>query len=229
MNKIFKNKMFIIFASFFVLFILSNSKVFASSGKEISFSYNNKDYNVSLPEEYFQKEYTFLVLSKLGSLDNPYYYFYLYSSDEPLVVKDGNSYGKLVHLLGINNDTSFGDIGFVRYNIAFGASFDIAFNALSKVETFSPIDTTTFSTSSLDFDRDTCLYSNFTLVNITTSETVFQGAPRTQVEPLTEITQVEEIQPVVAKIVGLVLPACLTIFGVLLVLYLMVSKNLLQL
>lgn len=77
-------------------------------------------------------------------------------------------------------------------------------------------------------DFDIFMFSNYAVLD-SDGKTVFQGAPQNQVEPLKEITQVEEIQPVVAKIVGLVLPACLAIFGVLLVLYLIVSKNLLQL
>ena len=56
---------------------------------------------------------------------------------------------------------------------------------------------------------------------------VFQGAPVT-VEPM-EMKQVEEILPEMWKIVQMIIPACLLIFGTLLVVYLIKSKNLLQL
>lgn len=61
-------------------------------------------------------------------------------------------------------------------------------------------------------------------------ETVFQGAPQEvpQVE-LMKATQVEEIPQQIAGILAIVLPIFLAIFGVLLVLYLIKSKNLLQL
>lgn len=75
--------------------------------------------------------------------------------------------------------------------------------------------------------------TNHTIYNIDTNEEVFQPAPpqgeTTQVEPLKEIQQVEEIVPKILEIVKMILPVCLSLFGVLLVVYLIRSKNLLNL
>lgn len=115
------------------------------------------------------------------------------------------------------------------------------YSASKDYSTYSREDESAFSTyakdnyeymytgSSAEYRIDKLLYSNHDITD-KYGKVVFQGAPLTPtpVEPL-KITQVEEIQPAVAKIVDLVLPACLIIFGTLLVLYLIKSKNLLQL
>lgn len=61
----------------------------------------------------------------------------------------------------------------------------------------------------------------------TEGDLVFQVAPL-GVEPM-KIQQVEEIPLMMEKIIKMILPVCLIIFGTLLVIYLIKSKNLLQL
>lgn len=84
----------------------------------------------------------------------------------------------------------------------------------------------TLNAASAIYSTDNILYSSFDLIT-EDGVTVFQGAPVT-VEPM-EMKQVEEILPEIWKIATMILPGCLLIFGMLLVVYLIKSKNLLQL
>lgn len=73
---------------------------------------------------------------------------------------------------------------------------------------------------------------NSSLCPVDDCDVVFQGAPQVEEVPKVELmkaTQVEEIPQQIVAIVMIVLPIFLAIFGVLLVLYLIKSKNLLQL
>ena len=74
---------------------------------------------------------------------------------------------------------------------------------------------------------DLVLYSTVDLYDLD-DNLVFQKAPQVVVEPM-KIAQVGEIPQEVIKIVQMIIPACLLIFGTLLVVYLIKSKNLLQL
>lgn len=74
-------------------------------------------------------------------------------------------------------------------------------------------------------------YSSDNLID-SNGNVVFQGAPQVEEVPKVELmkaTQVEEIPQQILAIVKIVLPILLSLFGVLLVLYLIKSKNLLQL
>lgn len=74
--------------------------------------------------------------------------------------------------------------------------------------------------------------SNRPIYSFDGSSVVFQGAPQVEEVPKVELmkaTQVEEIPQQIVAVVMIVLPIFLAIFGVLLVLYLIKSKNLLQL
>lgn len=62
-----------------------------------------------------------------------------------------------------------------------------------------------------------------------TDELVFQGAPLAQMVTPMEVGKVEELPTLIIQIVEMIIPAFLIIFGTLLVLYLIKSKNLLQL
>lgn len=64
---------------------------------------------------------------------------------------------------------------------------------------------------------------------VSSGEILFTGAPLPQVVEPMKITQVQEIIPAMMEIAKMIIPVCLIIFGTLLVVYLIKSKNLLQL
>lgn len=216
-------KMFIVFASFFVLFILGNSQVFASSDEGRTFKLKpselNKEYTVFVPYSVVPAEYShYLFFFQKNEANELNSCFDLYFSKEPFKVSVGLGGDKVYSI------TPGASYLLTRKIIYYASNYSLNMDSADSYTTNS-----TYGSVSSVSSYSYILNASDNIVDISTGETVFQGAPRIQVEPLTEITQVEEIQPVVAKIVVLVLPACLTIFGVLLVLYLIVSKNLLQL
>lgn len=73
------------------------------------------------------------------------------------------------------------------------------------------------------------VYSNYDIVDKNSGELVFQKAPLTQMVTPMEVGKVEELPTLIIQIVEMIIPAFLIIFGTLLVLYLIKSKNLLQL
>lgn len=83
--------------------------------------------------------------------------------------------------------------------------------------------------SKMDSTDEPPIWSNFDILDDDGS-VVFPQAPQPiqVVEPM-EMKQVEEILPEIWKIAMMILPGCLLIFGMLLVVYLIKSKNLLQL
>lgn len=216
MNKIFKNRIFyiLIFSALFILALNCNS--FASD-----FSYNGENFDLS---------------SSLKSFK--YYTAFTYYNDY--------SHSRTCVFLGTDNRDFCYDNGrfMVSYNIETESQSGgvVYYYEGSSFSDFASLERSSLKTNSNGFGI--AFVPDFVFCNspiygvkenskgfqcIDYDSVVFQVAPQAQVEPLTEITQVEEIQPVVAKIVGLVLPACLTIFGTLLVLFLIKSKNLLQL
>ena len=74
-------RMFIIFASFFVLFILSNSNVFASSNKSVDFTYDNNNYTVAIPSGLQDYKYHFCLLQDWGTS----YDLYMFGADSPFI------------------------------------------------------------------------------------------------------------------------------------------------
>lgn len=74
------------------------------------------------------------------------------------------------------------------------------------------------------------LQTTVDIQDISSGEVVFPQTPLpTQVVKPAEVTKVEEIPEMILEILGMMIPIFLTIFGVLLVLYLIKSKNLLHL
>lgn len=241
MNKIFKNKIFyiLIFSALFILALNCNS--FASTefttptDKKIVLS----DYLSSF------KSYC-IVYYKHGVAGNSNNNLLFLGTNSPRLCFS-SEYGGVV--APVNADGSMGESTYscVYYDNASTMRGFPSWNDMSKITAdtelalggleYKPgyfngsnISGLLSNPDNIYFIYSNCDINRYSIKDkVISNETVFQGAPRTQVEPLTEITQVEEIQPVVAKIVGLVLPACLTIFGTLLVLYLIKSKNLLQL
>lgn len=89
-----------------------------------------------------------------------------------------------------------------------------------------------YSSSTEDqLTKDEIVFSTYDICD-KSGNVVFQGAPQVEEAPKVELmkaTQVEEIPQQIAGILGIALPIFLTIFGILLVLYLIKSKNLLHL
>lgn len=236
MNKIFKNKIFLLLM-FSVLFVLAfNCNSFAVSST-CSFTDDEIGHSVTiknLPEEV--SDYEYMVLGKnITKWDDGSgcYGVFIFLSNFPIYTDESGEYlvnsnvgegGKYLRLFCYPYYNSKVALDLSKIPKEFDFSTDPNSNCSAGVVRDGHIK---YSGSGLSPSRD-LLYSNCDILVEGTDKVVFQGAPRAQVEPLMEITQVEEIQPVVAKIVDLVLPACLIIFGTLLVLYLIKSKNLLQ-
>lgn len=227
MNKIFNNKIFLLLM-FSVLFVLAfNCNSFAASNMEFTV-YNqsdNSDVTLVVPSDVF----------KTMSKNKPYYFIADVSADYNNVVYNFCFSDRKFGVIKSGNYSSIYASGNCSINLIYfdKSSNNYIYNSSnSKLDSYvdfydgSYFPFTSFNVSSI-FASDN-IYNYDKSNNVITDTVVFQGAPRAQVEPLMEITQVEEIQPAVAKIVGLVLPACLIIFGTLLVLYLIRSKNLLQ-
>ena len=185
----------------FYILIFSALFILALNCNSFAFTYDSIDYPDLAPVDGF--DYS-LYIDCRDDTPNPYIFGYLTTSK---VYVDSSS--NILSVKGKVRRYTFKNNSWV---------FDNDFGSNDRVtELGFPLN-----------ERDVFMFSNYVVLD-SNGKTVFQVAPQAQVEPLAEITQVEEIQPVVAKIVGLVLPACLTIFGTLLVLFLIKSKNLLQL
>jgi len=136
--------------------------------------------------------------------------FFLFLSDTPLVIDKSNA-------VVTNLDNT-------EFYKSFGYKVDISSMLLLDKSSFSFLKT--FSDNPLRYAGN-ILYST-TDVYDTEGNVVFQGAPQPKVE-LMKATQVEEIPQQITRVVLIVLPIFLLIFGIFLVLYLIKSKNLLNL
>ena len=74
-------KMLIVFASFFMLFILSNSNVFAASNKSVDFTYDNNNYTVAIPSGLQDYKYHFCFLQDWGTS----YDLFMFGADSPFI------------------------------------------------------------------------------------------------------------------------------------------------
>ncbi len=204
-----RNK-FVLIAIVLILLIFTLScSVFASY--TINGDYDGQHYEISLPDSLSEFNYKLIFVVKKGD----YYWPDIFLSNDSFSFIGDKDYPGYVRLsLSREGQEVF------RYSPGRGQS-DVG-ACLSQISSF---DISSFELTSTFF----CVYKveNVFFASQPISS-FFPTAPQ-MVEPLTEITQVEEIQPAVVKIVGIVLPVCLMIFGVLLVLYLIKSKNLLQL
>ena len=221
MQNLIKNKFFIIINLTICLFaIFTFSYVNASNNENVVYNNDDGDIQVILP-------------SGLGTNYNYYLITACYSGgNHQVLVFCSNSYFKFYP----QTDGSYNKI----INTIDGSPFYF----FSKSQNISlPYD---FSSSIVDFNNPTsncktsdvvCVASNSFLCNTNVYDNnnnlVFQAPPQ-QVEEVNRVelmkpTQVQEIPQQIVAIVMIVLPIFLGIFGVLLVLYLIKSKNLLQL
>ena len=221
MQNIFKNKLFILFSFIlFVFFIFSFSSVFASSEDEI----------VTFYSEDFGCDVTINLPTGLGSN----YQYYMINT-----LKLSGNYPYRVTVWCSNSEFLFNYVE--NGSCAYGTINNSPYFKFDMTENFIPTD---FSSKSVDFENGNprtvsgstglgkTIFSNTNVYN-NNNELVFQGAPQAQGEAvqveLMKPTQVQEIPQQIVAVVMIVLPIFLGIFGVLLVLYLIKSKNLLQL
>lgn len=237
MQNLLKNKLFIILliAIFFILVTYSSS--FAETENSITyFSKNlNKDLTIVLPDlsnfsyyslHYNDNYYTLLFSNSPFTISQGDIFVFNASESEPIYSISYNIYyfnGDLIDFSSIpisNYSTSQSSVGDAKKLNCY----------IYKIYTYSSNCNSGLSNnvSALDINIE---YSNSDILY--NSNVVFQGAPQAQGEAvqveLMKPTQVQEIPQQIVAVVMIVLPIFLGIFGVLLVLYLIKSKNLLQL
>ena len=90
--------MLIVFASFFMLFILSNSNVFAASNKSVDFTYEDNNYTVAIPSGLQDYKYHFCLLQDWGAS----YDLYMFGADSPFIFTQAShptsDYSKYVYI-----------------------------------------------------------------------------------------------------------------------------------
>lgn len=209
MQNLFKNKLFIILSLFIILIIFISSSCFAfEDSVEINYPSNILSDNIK----------GFIVLSNdnisLWTFDSS---CYIYSVTE--------ENGHTIVRVFMTSNTS---MSFNRYNFDNNTFDFIREQNYGEAVTY-PIDT--YYNSILFYNVDNP--NNISVPIAETPTLVFQGAPQAQGEvvqvELMKPTQVQEIPQQIVSVVMIILPIFLGIFGVLLVLYLIKSKNLLQL
>lgn len=210
MKNIFKNKLLIILVLIALFITTMCSSAFAESG-DVTFSYNDTSYTISsdLVSSY---PYVFII----GSIGSTNTYEFYYSSS-PFTFKNITSGGQR-YCYVYNED-------FYVYRIA----SDSNLNQINTVTAGSGYHITSGSTDFF-YGKLVCVYTSHDVYD-RNNNLVFQGAPQVQT-PQVELmkpTQVEEILPQMIAVVEIVLPIFLGIFGILLVLYLIKSNNLLHL
>lgn len=240
MKEILKNKLFIICLLFFSFILILNINSFASFEVSISDDLTEK---IILPD--FINDYNYACVStavsgnssgnlrvQIALCNSPLYYNYSFSGNSP------------DFYYSYFSDESFYYHEFRLYRG--NSTYDLSNTTLSDFNLITTIDQSGFTnyTTGSGLSNDKALscsgviYANNNIYRLDnssgiTNELVFQGAPQAQGEAvqveLMKPTQVQEIPQQIVAIVMIVLPIFLGIFGVLLVLYLIKSKNLLQL
>lgn len=232
MKEILKNKFLLILSILLFFITIFSSNVFASSDNiEITGfnSYFNEDCTYTIPKDVYNEfigkyDYSFIYINSYFASDREYNSLSCLTTDHQIYMMN-------------NSDAIYVKGNYILSNLYFNRDGNrFIYDYSSKSSFFSEDYTSTFiglpsgGVSSFAFVSRDILKGNPVIGDVT-DEVLFQGAlPGVpQVEPLKEIQQPEEILPAILKIVKMILPACLIIFGTLLVLYLIKSKNLLQL
>lgn len=207
MKTLFNNKILIILLFFVILSCCITTSCFASDF-EFSFTDNEgNSYNFTCPVDF--SSYQYFVLGK--STDGQYVVYY--SNSE---LKFSASGTVLVPSDGVYPVSGY-------YGTPAGSTYLNGSTSISE------------KTVNCFLHNSGVLYSNYDVYDVS-GNLVFQGAPQEEQEQeevqtveLMKIQQVAELPQKMAEIVKIVLPVCLIVFGTLLVLYLIKSKNLLQL
>lgn len=151
---------------------------------------------------------------------------FIQTFDKIFIITDGSSY--YLFVMPYDSDIVVNGLLYCSSGSFYQAT--TATRSISELLSFGEDNFTSFSGGSFGYGRD-IYYTNFNVYD-TDGNLVFQGAPQVEEVPKVELmkaTQVEEIPQQIIAVVMIVLPIFLAIFGVLLVLYLIKSKNLLQL
>lgn len=221
-----KNKILVILSIFAILITCVCSSAFAY---DIGVS---KDITYKIPDDLSSHAYKW-IYSGVYRYNNSgcHAYTYVATSDSPISIELGektNDNGWIIQKIKLHSDS---EIYFVRSGVNTSYKEDYL-NApyrsdLSNSEIYEySKDPSGFSYYYCDSEKTSYGYSNFDVKDIE-GNVVFQGA-QAVVQPM-EIQRVEEILPEMWAIARTIIPICLAVFGVLLVVYLIKSKNLLQL
>ena len=229
-RKIFTHKFLPVIAVFMLVLFTLTTSCFAGN-IELD---NNQ--NLIIPDEYLSKKYVFFNFSECfgtgnSGLRSVFFYasdycdFTISNSEREYI--SARSFYQTLNTLSLSDNASSSFSYSYFANVFNGNNFD--FDLTGDI-----VENSNSSFTFRCFDGDNVnltnyYYSNFDVLD-SSGNVVFQKAPQEtfQVE-LMKPTQVEEIPAQIVGIVKIVLPIFLTIFGVLLVLYLIKSKNLLQL
>lgn len=225
MQNLLNNKLFIILSIFLIIILGITSSCFAESENtiEITPSREGGTTSVILPS-FCGTDYDYYLISAQNFYDSS---FKRYTLRIGIIVSNSPLYANNSNII-TNKDGSVFYYNFFEYNYktSMSSSYDLSAVLLSDFSACY------VSLNSSVFESDYFVYSNHTIYSDNTeSNVVFQGAPQVE-QPKVELmkaTQVEEIPQQITKIVMIILPVFLAIFGTLLVLYLIKSKNLLHL
>lgn len=203
MKEILKNKLLIIFLIAFLVASFTCSCFYSVYASE-TLTYEGKDgkLNEFIVNDNLLSTAKYIMVFSLKNCDA----CYLFYSNKPMKVSVSN-----------NMYTVYGE-GFKAL------SGGVSNHVPSSDEDYS---TTVAEVKFAGITDSRIFYANFNVYD-TEGKLVFQGAPLEEVE-LMRATQVEEIPQQINRVLMIVIPIFLLIFGTLLVLYLIRSKNLLHL
>lgn len=220
MQKIFENKLFIILClSVLVLFSFVTS---CSASYEITL--NEQVYK--FPDEFGKHDYKLFCYMNgfngtgtnqqvlIACSDTPFKVYQLTPGQQVRFVNESTFY-KYTYSVGTGGNHQFEDI------------YDFSSNTMSLYDNYNSY----YKGYIVDFMFFNCDYSVYSTHDVLDLDgnVVFTGAPvGDRLEPM-EMRQVEEIPQAVVEIIKMTLIPCLIIFGTLLVLFLLRSKNFLSL
>lgn len=229
MKYFFKNKLLIILV-LIALFITSMcSSVFASTTIEVN---EDTHSQVVLPDLLDDFTYALVLINPLDSATQQNIVGTLYFSNSPIYYDGGSTNNSNTYFKNYIFPTDYYYKKQLFIPNTSGSVLDMSQYTLDDFDYLLTGATgNTSRVSNIILYSKTDVYYYDTSNSVLTDEVVFQGAPQVQTPQveLMKATQVEEILPQIIAVVEIVLPIFLGIFGVLLVLYLIKSKNLLHL
>lgn len=239
-NNFLTHKFLPVLSVFLLVISLFCTSVFAISDVSNYSFYNSLiEKNVTIDEELLVDIFNFVpddynnILVIYTKIDNIDYYSFYFSS-YPIAIS--SSSGRLQY--AFKNGYYKYIVNSEKINKCDLEYFDLNTSTIQGFQNYSN-DNGIYTSVYSSFNDDTvCVYSNHDVYYYNPSDktvdletVVFQGAPQeqevTQVELMKPI-QVQEIPQQIAGILAIALPIFLVIFGVLLLLYLLKSKNLLN-
>jgi len=219
MKNIFKNKILILFLLFVILTISISLNCFASYDLTVQ-DRDNKTYTFSLSDElmtpkyfyvYYYKSTTSYRMDILGYVCSDYEFRVSYYNS------NGSTHKKFVFIDGFYHDLKY----YQTQGMSYHSPFEVEIDKFNKL-TLNDLKTDSLpSYSPTYFDIGSFIYSNTDIKDID-GNVFFQPTPQLVGEvTIPEITQVEEIPQVVSKVLEMIIPIGLTIFGIGLLILLM--------